>query len=168
MMCLVIFPWVCSEGGICYRISFLYDSWKILWLFFRRIVWVALCRLFAFIWILQRRFRFVLMRFSCLLLVRHVSYRRTLYRSFYVGHHWFCIFSAEASPRAIAFGLLQPRPCFCITGRSTRCFRWRFEDRLQGCFCLFPQFLLYWIVVIPLAHVRLRVLSFSGSLVCMI
>ena len=51
--------------------------------------------------ILRRWFRLVLVCFSCLIVVRHVRYRRMLYRSFYLSHHCFCVFSVgcfAASP----------------------------------------------------------------------
>ena len=35
---------------------------------------------------LPASFCFVLMSFSCLLIIRHVRYRKTLYRSFYMSH----------------------------------------------------------------------------------
>ena len=66
--------WRLNRSRIRYRVSFLYDLWKILWLFFWWIVCFALCGLFVFIWILQRLFRFVLLRFSCLLPFRHIRF----------------------------------------------------------------------------------------------
>ena len=76
-------------------------------------------------------FHFVLMSFSCLLLVRHVRYRGTL--SFFIRESSlmlrFLCWVFAASP--IAFVVLQPPPCFRVTSCFPRCLRRLTGDRLQ-------------------------------------